>query len=416
MNLLRSKILNLLNLLESLIKTDVRYLVKGSFWLSMGTITTSLSGLILTLFLANFLPKETLGSYKYILSFIGILSIPTLMGMGTALTKSVSQGYEGSINNITKIKIIWGLGGLLMGLMISAYYFIQNNNTLSIAFFLVAIFIPIFNTFGIYTNFLQGKKEFGLMSLFDIYIQIISTLILVSTLFLTKNILILILVYLLSWTLLRFIFFRITIKKFPPNKNIDKETISYGKHLSLLKIFEVVSGNLDKILLWHFLGPIQVAVYFMALSIPTHLNNFLRIINRLAFPKLAQRNIKELKKTLIPKIIKMYIPVLVIFFMYILFSPIIYKIFFPQYTEAIIYSQIFSLILLTQPLSLINTTLTAHSKIKSVYLTSSTPPIIQSILIIILIPLYGIHGAIISNILSKIFYSGLLIYLFKKEN
>ena len=77
---------------EKYIKTDMVYLARSGFWLLFGQGTTLLSVLALSIVFANFLPKETYGTYKYILSLTGIFSIFTLPGMTTALIRATARG------------------------------------------------------------------------------------------------------------------------------------------------------------------------------------------------------------------------------------------------------------------------------------------------------------------------------------
>ncbi len=67
MQTLRAKICNFLRWSEKYIKTDMIYLVKGGFWLTLGQIISSVSSLLLVIAFANLLPKETYGIYKYFL-------------------------------------------------------------------------------------------------------------------------------------------------------------------------------------------------------------------------------------------------------------------------------------------------------------------------------------------------------------
>ena len=100
--------------------------------------------------------------------------------------------------------------------------------------------------------------------------------------------------------------------------------------------------------------------------------------------------------------------------LYILFAPLIFRLLFPAYQESIFYSQIFVLSVLVYPQGLLATYLRARMKKKQLFLVTSIIPIIRATLYIILIPLYGVMGAIISIIAARTFNFGLSYYLFKK--
>ena len=173
----KKKIYKALKWSQKYTQTDMVYLARGGFWLVLGQTITSLAALALTLALANLLSIKTLGTYRYVLSIAGILAIPTLSGMNTALLQAVSRGKEGSLISILKTKLKWGSLATLGSIGVAGYYFLQGNNTLALAFLIISLFIPLMNTFIIYESFLQGKKRFDIQNKYRIITQILATLI-----------------------------------------------------------------------------------------------------------------------------------------------------------------------------------------------------------------------------------------------
>jgi len=412
--ILKNKTYNLLRKSEKYTKTDMVYLAKGGSWLTLGQIISSASAFLLAVAFANLLPKEIYGVYKYIISIVSILTITTLPGMGIAITRAVARGYEGSFIPALKTKISWGLLGGLASLGLSGYYYLQGNITLTISFLIAAIFLPFMDSFSIYNSLLQGKKLFNVSTKYGIASQIIAVAILISALFFTKNLFIILFAYFISWTLLRFIFLKTTLKKFPPNNQGDIQTISYGKHLSLMRVIGIIAGQLDKILLWHFLGAAPVAIYSFATAPIVQFRALLKSITPLVLPKLSVGNKEKIKKTLPVKMIKFLVIIIIPVILYIIFAPYIFKILFPQYLESIKYSQYLALIILFFPKKLLGLSILIHADKKILYLANILPPTINIILLIILLPLYGIFGIILAITGKEVFTTIMLIYFFKK--
>ena len=113
MDSIKTKLLSILKKSEKYTKTDMTYMAKGGFWLTFAQVISSISSLLLTLAFASMVTKEVYGTYKYIFSLFALLSIPTLSGMGTAITQSVARGFEGSVIPAFKEKIKWGALGVL---------------------------------------------------------------------------------------------------------------------------------------------------------------------------------------------------------------------------------------------------------------------------------------------------------------
>ena len=94
---IKNRIYRLLRRSERHTKTDMVYLASGGFWLTVGQIISSAATFGLAIAFANLLPKETYGTYKFVLSIAGILTIFTLPGMVTSLTQAVARNFEGSV-------------------------------------------------------------------------------------------------------------------------------------------------------------------------------------------------------------------------------------------------------------------------------------------------------------------------------
>jgi len=191
--------------------------------------------------------------------------------------------------------------------------------------------------------------------------------------------------------------------------------IPFGKHLSLMSAMGTVAGHIDKILLWHFLGAVPLAIYSFATLPITHFQKALKISETLAFPKFANQEKEIFKKTLIPKILKFSAILIIPVGLYILLAPYVYKLVFPQYLESIKYSQYYALVLLLFPKRFIGQVLTAQAKTKSIYAITTTNILVKIVLLLILLPLYGIWGAIAALMLPSLLVTPLEFYLLKKS-
>ena len=411
---LKTKIYRLLRWSERYTKTDMVYLAKGGFWLTLGQAVSSLSSFVLAIAFANLLPKETYGTYKYVLSLVGILSIPTLAGMNTAVTRAVARGYEGTPLPALKTKIKWGTLGSLSSLALALYYYLHHNTTLSFSFLIAAIFIPFLEAFSLYGAFLQGKKMFDVFSRYFASIKIGAVTALILTLLITQNLFFILLIYFLSWTTLRFFFFRKSIQKFKNNKESDTETISYGKKLTLINIIGTIANQIDKILVFHFLGATELAIYTFAIIPPEQIKAVLKNVGTLALPKFSEKSMTEIKKRFFKKIFVFSLSIIAIIILYIILAPFVYKFFFSQYLNSIFYSQIFSLSLIAIPLLIILSIFKAQKKVKKLYWFNFPTSSFQIIISFLGVYFYGLIGIIIGRIIARFFNLALSFYLLKK--
>ncbi len=410
---LKTKLYNFLRWSERYTKTDMVYLASGGFWLALSKIIATATSFILAVAYANLLPQDIYGTYKYVLSLAGIASIAALPGLNTALISAVAKGYEGTIKPIIKEKIKWSLLGSLIATIGSLYYFINDNQTLGWGLLLVAIFTPLTHGLIVYGFYLQGKKQFKTISYYNSLHNIIVTLFIIITIYFTKNIILIILINFSISFLIKAYFNAKTLKQ-QKNTPIDKSSINFGKHLSLMNIIDTIAKQLDKILIWHFLGAAELAIYSFAVLPVEQIKNLAKTIVPLALPKFSQANKHDLQKNLPPKIIKATIITIPAVILYILLAPLLYRLFFPSYQTAVWYSQLFSLVILLIPTNLTATALIAKFEQKKLYIIKIISPLIKIASLAIFIPLAGIKGAVMALIFSALVNNSLSYYLFKK--
>lgn len=388
------------------------YLAKGGFWLTIGQVISSISVFVLAIAFANLVPKETYGTYKYILSIAGILTVLTLRGMDIAVFHAVARGFEGVFTRALRTRIAWGLLSTAASIVLSVYYYINGNDTLALSFLIISGFLPLMDSLGIYQSLLRGKKLFKLSVTYETASQIGSAIALMATILVTQNLFIILLVYFSSWTLFRLIFLIRTIKKYPINQKQDPETTSYGKRISFVNILDTIVNSVDGILVFHYLGAVNLAIYSFAIAPISQIKNLTGHLPTLAMPKMATRSSREINKLLKKRMMLLFAIGATIAFLYIIAAPYIYQIFFPKYLDAVFFSQIFSLAMaLYLPQTIFSAAISSKLTLippRMLYLWN-LPGVIFIIFALIFVIKLGIIGVIIGRLISLIF--GLVVNL-----
>lgn len=400
---------------EQKFKTDVRYLLSGGFWLGMGQVFSMLGTLAVSIAFANLMSKDAYGIYKYVLSIIGTLSIASLSGIDTAIAQAIARNYEGTFIPGLRKKIIWGLGGAMIGFIIGIYYFIQANTLLGYAIIIGCLFFPFMNAFSLYNGILNGRKLFKTYSFYNVIIQLLASAFLILALFLTHNVLIVLGVYFLANTLLNLMFLTIALKRFPLNDNQDPETIPFGMHLSAMEIINTVSNQLDKILVFQFLGAAQLAIYTIAVAPTEQLKGLLKNVNFLALPKFATRTKEEIKNGINQKLINFAMLISLMVGVYIIIAPFFFRLFFPQYLESIPYSQVIAISVVTAILAaFLSTAMRAQASKRELYKFNIYSNISNIVLLFFGVYFYGLWGVIFARVINRLFLLVLSYRLIKK--
>lgn len=412
---LRKKTYNLLRRGERYTKTDNVYLAKGGFWLVSGHIIQAIFGLILLIAFANLLPKEAYGTYQFIISLAAIVGTFTLTGMGLAVTRAVSQGSEGSLRYGFQIQLIWSIGIIISSGVLSIYYHLKDDSTLAISLLIVGALQPFISGLSLYGNFLTGKQAFKESAILSILNKALPFFVLLPALFITDNALIIIFLYFSSHLISLLISYIFVIRRFQLPKIPSNDLSNYSKHLSVMTGISKIAEHLDKVLVWHFLGAAPVAAYTLAQMPIYHMQSLFHTAHQLSFAKIAKKPMEELQAILPLKIRNYFLLILIIVISYITLAPFIFKIFFPNYPESIIYSQLIALSLLATPRNLIQQSFTAHQKKKELYKISLSTPIIRIGLLLILLPIFGIWGAVTAILITEFYNTVLQTYLFRKK-
>lgn len=397
---------------EKYTKTDMIYLTKGGSWLSIGKVIGIGSSLATTIALANLIPPDTYGIYRFVLSLAAIVGIFTLTGMGTAVTQAVSRGYEGALRAGFVAKLKWSIGVTLASFIGAAYYFINDNATLALSLVIVGILSPLKDSFVLYRTYLVGKKAFKTAVIYNSIQAPITAGAFIVTLFFTDDVILIILAYFVINTIAVGILYALTLYSQKPRENTDTDTLNYSKHLSVMNVIGRIAGQLDSILLFHFLGAAPLAAYSIAKAPAKKLREVTNVLQSLAFPKLAQRDLHTLKQSIPKKALQILGVGASLFAAYFFAAPYLFMFLFPQYTDAVLYSQVLAVSILFLPLFLYKQTFIAHKRRRELYIMQTVIPIVRIIALAILLPIYGIWGAIVALLLTRTVNAILLLYLF----
>lgn len=406
---MKDAIIKFLRYTERYTKTDMVYLVKNSGWVFLGQLVTSASAFTVTIVLANTLDPSEYGEYRYVLSLLVILSLTTLPGMYTALTRATSLGIKGQLASVVYTQIRWGILGSLLSLILSIYYWQNDNLHISISFMIIAVLVPFYGAFLSYYFYLQGKQHFNKASLFQILSKIVLLTSLITVAYLQPSAVYLVVTYILAVTLTHFFGYWMTIRSYREVRQPAIDTINYGKYLSLWFTPNLVAGYIGLLATWYYLGSEEAAIFAVIMIAPQELQRLGSIFNQVALPKMSKQNIDVTE--FLNKVFKIGIFFSIVWLIYALLAESLFEVFFPKYAEAAVYSVVSMLMILFIPRMILRCFLNAKKKRKAIRLSSLAELATQVILILVLLPLYGLWGAVLASVIGAAADLFLLWYL-----
>jgi O-antigen/teichoic acid export membrane protein len=412
---LKEKIYRFLKWLQNYTKTDMVYVAQGSFWWILGKFFSFLASFLVLMAFARFASKEVYGAYQYIISMAAMIGLICLPGLDTALARAIAKGKEKTYFLCEKERLRFGFFAFLVFFTISLWYFLHKNFILGFSFLIVGIFYPFLATFSLYGVYWYAKKKFDIQNKYFVIHNLLGAITLILFIIFKPAIPSVVFGYFFAFTFATFLFWILTRRKINRETEEDKEAISYGKHLTIMAVPGAISGQIDNVIMWQFIGPAQVAIYAYALRLVERISELIPF-SALAFPKMAEKNLKAdgVKRSIFDKFLKLFWFSIPFTILYILFCPIFFKIFFPAYKESVIYSQILALTLIFSPFSFLSTAFLAEAKKRELYILNFAPQILKIVLFFVLIPLLGIWGGVFSILISQIFSSILTLHFFHK--
>ena len=402
----------LLNWLEKKTRTDIRYVINGSFWMLISQAVIFLFSLLLLWAFANLTSQELYGQYRFFVTVIGLVSIASLPGMQTAVIRAVARGNSGVIPEAVRERIKWGLFGSLAALCGALYYYIQNDLTLTKLFLLIALFAPFYESFLMINAHEVGRKDYRSFTALSIARYATITLPTLAAVLISTDIIVIFGTFLLASTVANYGSYKLSVFLHPLSKSTDTETVAYGRKLSFMSAIATGAGQLDKIALWYLAGPVQVAVYTIAIALPRELSGALSQVVIIALPKMAAQEKMAMHQALLRKIFIFFLASVPLYIFYLISAPFIFSWFLPQYLDSVLFSQIAALLILLAPLTLLTQYFNATMHTKALYAQQFVIPVISIILLFVLIPFYGILGAVLALVAKQICSFFLLLFFF----
>jgi O-antigen/teichoic acid export membrane protein len=400
---------------ERAARMNLRPFLKGFSFLSLNQAVGISTALILALAYAHLLPKEVYGTYKYILALFGMLTVFSLPGMDSAAQKWIAAGKEGVFWPTFRKRVEWSGVSVLLGLGIGLYYLVHGNQVLAYSFLIVAPLLLVLEPFSHFNALLIGRQQYKRFSYYSAALQLATASTILLTILLTQNVVIIIASYFLSFVLARGVVLWLVVIRDPPTGEHEDEVIRYGTHFSIINMLAFGAGQLDTILLFHYLGPVVLAIYSFGQAASNQARKVFKIVTSvMAFPKFAALDVQRLKTELPHKILIAHLITIPLALVLVIIIPPFYHLLFPTYVESIPYAQVMAGLLAFSPIRMISTAINAKGSIRDIYTMNLLSSLLQIAFLMVMVPVYGIWGAVLATPIQTIITNIYVVRIFKR--
>jgi O-antigen/teichoic acid export membrane protein len=400
---------------ETYTKTDMVYLASGGFLSLVSQVTALAGALALAVMVSHYVPKTSYGEYKYILSIVALLSSFSLNGIGGAVLQSSAQGYNGALQVGFWTNLRWSFVVFIGAFGAALYYLWAGNTTFAAEILIGGTLSPLIASATLFSPFLAGKKDFVHQTLFSIGDNLIPIGLMIGTVLLTSSPLALVAVYFVSNALAALFFYRRTQIMYAQRvQTQDKSMVRYSKHLSAMGILGGISENIDQVLLFHFVGGAQLAIYNFAIALPNQMKTPIKNIDAMLQARFVHRTAREIKDSMWNKIFWFFAAMVTVAAVYILIAPYVFRLLFPQYLESVRYSQIFVLWILPFAFDPFTTYLNSRKNLSALYTSTISYSLSRIAFIFFGAFFWGLMGAIIAKVATQFVAVGYNYALYRK--
>jgi len=362
---------------------------KGLTYITIGNIGSALLGAFFWFILASILKVSEYGEVNYYLSLVSIPVAIGLAGLNTTVTTYLAKGEKEIIYEANSIILILSL---ILALFLISFQLILSLILISMIFYGMALAEII------------GKKlydEYTFVSLTNKLIQIVLSILL----YFKYGLIGILIGYFLGYFLLSYRYLK-SLSKFTLKINNLRNKLKFILHSYGLNLIGNLSSFLDKIIIGTIFGFYVLGLYQLGYQFLVFLMTVSGSFYTYLLPEEASgENKKEVK--LIGLILSIVIAIIIF-----LFSPLIIKIFFPNFINAIQIVQIMSLSVIPATItSISNARLFGKEKSKYTLIGGIIYLVSLIIGIVFFGKILGIIGLAFSIIFAQMFQA---IYLWRK--
>lgn len=354
--------------------------------------------------LVRTLSKEQFGEYHYILGWIGVLTVFALPGVGDSIMQAIARGRLGTYFPAARLVFMSCLAGSIALVGGAGWFVYQGDHEMAAGFVVAAILFPFMYGLALWKSIRHGKQDFKMLLRVEGFNSIIMSILLISCLLVFPGQLIVPLIIVMGIPSLMNI--KQTwdhYKDIPKDSEVEDGNIAYGVKTSLYSVLNILGTHVDKILLYGFLTPEALAIYMAAQKLTEPVQGITSDLAAVLAPRFAQYThlTKNLDRAFL--MFSALIGAAIIIFSFTLLPWFFILIFGEPYRSSIPYCQaLMCTLIIGNVASLRFRFIRSRMSLESVRNIIFLNSLFKILASAVCIPLGGINGAILSNVLTKI--------------
>jgi O-antigen/teichoic acid export membrane protein len=358
--------------------------------------------LVVLYFVVRALSKNAFGEYQFILSCSALMVVFTLPGLNNAVMQSVARGFSG----VYRKAVPRALAASVIGSVVLAALGVQHRGAgeLGLGFFLAAVLFPLAYGLEQWRAVRTGREDFAAVFRIDGFaVAVLAVLMIAGVTWLPGHLLVPLAVLLGVQTALNTLMTASTLRSMPKETPVEEGSLRYGARTTIYTAFNTAANQIDKLLLFYFLSPTALATFYAAERIPELTKGVVQDVSSVMAPRFAKsaRYTAGLDRKL--RWIGLGTGAAILVAAFVILPWLVSLVFGNRYDDAVPFAQA-----LMCSIAIGNTATLRYRYIASkldeassrfVNITMSLTRIAASL---VLVPLYGILGAVISAFIYRV--------------
>lgn len=366
-----------------------------------------LRGIVTGYLIARLFPRSLYGEYQLVITVVGTLSILGLPGLHTALVRAIAQGHRGVVRAVLPRYVTITLLGSLILIGIAGIATMRGEAGLLPLFLTAALLFPLHHTGALlFGSIAVGEQRFDWTLRTSLVWSTLVILATIGILITSPSPSLLLLVSLGIPGVIYLVVGMALLRRYPPASGV-RDTLQYGLRLTFATLPVNAVWYLDKLLISGQLGLDQLAVFSVALLIPEQVKTWGKELLPVTLVRQARGEDSLARRRKLLRVVAVLTALFALgIAAYIALAPWVFPFLFPNYPEAVILTQVAAVTLITNPATLLPQYLEARGMIRQLQWSHWLAAVVFCILLLLLIPRYGVLGAIIARGAFRLVYVG----------
>jgi O-antigen/teichoic acid export membrane protein len=366
-------------------------------------------------FVVRALSKESFGEYQFILSCAALMVVFTLPGLNNSVMQSIARGFTGVYRKAVPRALATSLigGTILAGL--GVYH--RGAGELGSGFFLAAVLFPLAYGLEQWRAVRTGREDFaGVFRIDGLAVAVLAVLMIGGVTRFPRHLLVPLAVLLGVQAALNTLMTTFSLRNIPKDAPVEEGSLRYGARTTFYTAFNTAANQIDKLLLFYFLSPAALAIFYAAERIPELTKGVVQDVSSVMAPRFARSDGYTRRLDMKLRWMGLVTAALILLAAFAILPWFISLLFGDRYDDSIPYAQA-----LMCSIAIGNTATLRYRYVASkldeassrfVNISMSLTRIAASL---ILVPLYGILGAVISAFIYRIAILIIVQFVIKKR-